>query len=280
MQGENHLITMENNIRVSKRGGNEYPNMLPPQPTQPSRSGSSPASPMGSAPSPPIRSPLSGQPINAQFDSAPTNVPKMHPQGPPLAPSVRSLSTASPRSVILTPPTSAESNVASMTPAVPPYDSYLNQQPGMTPPLLSPVVVSPQNVSGPSNQSEPLSTPTPVPPSAPSLKRNTISDQDVAGLTEEPNKKPRLEHSHLEPSPTDPTAGSSSAPLPKPPMEVSVPVSSVQEAMQVDGGDEHEGSEDEMIEVGPDGLRLVKDCLGEIFYEPKEDGSMICKLCE
>ena len=203
----------------------------------------------------------------------------MHLQGSPPAPSVRSPETASPKLVIPTPPTNAESHVASMTPAVPPYDTYLNQQPEMTPPLLSPTIVSPQNVSGPSNQSEPLSTP-PVPPLAVSLKRNSGSDQGEAGLTEEPNKKPRLERPHLELSPTDPTAGSSSTPLPEPPVEVPVPVSEVQEAMQVDGGDESEGSEDEMIEVGPDGLRLVKDCLGEIFYDPKEDGTVICKLCE
>jgi len=258
---------MENNIRTSKRGGNTYPNI---QLAQPSRSGSSPASPMGFAPSPPIRSPLSGQPINAQFHPAPTS---MNPQ----ASSVRSPSITSPNLIVPTPLTSAESHVAPMTPVVP---SYLNQQPGPTPPLPSPVIVSPQNVSVPPNQSELLSVPVPVPPPAASLKRDSISDQDVVELTEEPNKKPRLEHSHLEPSPTDSTAGPSPAPLLEPPTEVPTPVSEVQEAMELDGGDEHEGSEDEMIEVGPDGLRLVKDCLEEIFHEPKEDGSVICKLCE
>jgi len=264
---------MENNIRASKRRGNTY-SIMPPQP---SHSGSSPASPMGSGASPSIRSPLSGPPINAHFHSAPTSVPNVH----PLASSVPSPSTASPTSIIPIPSTSAESHVASMASVVPSYDTYPNQQPGLTPPPPpSPVMASPQNVSGTSNQSEPLPTPTPVPPPAVSLKRGSFSDQGVAELTEEPNKKPRLELSHLEPSPTDPIAGPSPAPLLEPPTEVPTPVSVVQEAMQVDGGDEHEGSEDEMIEVGPDGLRLVKDCLEEIFHEPKEDGSVICKLCE
>ena len=272
MQGEDPLIMMENNIRASKRGGNKYPNMPPPQ-LAPSRSGSSPASPMGFAPSPPIRSPLSGQPINAQFHSVLTN---MNPQ----ASSVRSPSTTSPKSMAPTPLTSAEPHVVPITPVVSSYDTYPNQQPGLTPPLPSPVIVSPQNVSVPSNQSEPLSAPTPVPPPAASLKRDSISDEGVAELTEEPNKKPRLEQSCLEPSPIDSAAGPSPAPLLEPPTEVPTPVSSVQEAMEVDGGGEQEGSEDEMIEIGPDGLRLVKDCLEEIFHEPKEDGSVICKLCE
>jgi len=119
-----------------------------------------------------------------------------------------------------------------------------------------------------------------VPLPVASLKRDSISDQDVAGLAEEPNKKPRLEHLYLEPTATEPTAGPSSVPLPEPPTEVPAPVSGVQEAMQVDGEEGHEGSEDDLIEIGPDGLRLVKECLSEIFHEPKEDGSVICKLCE
>jgi hypothetical protein len=198
----------------------------------------------------------------------------------PQASSVRSPSTTALKLIAPTPLTSAELHMAPMTPVVSSYDTYLNQQPGLTPPLPSPVIVSPQNVTVPSNQPEPLSAPTPVPPPAASLKRDSISDQGVAELTEEPNKKPRLEHSLLEPSPIDSTAGPSLAPLLEPPTEAPTPVSEVQEAMKVDGGDEHEGSEDEMIEVGPDGLRLVKDCLEEIFHEPKEDGSVICKLCE
>lgn len=269
MQGDNLLMAMENNIRNSKRGGNTYPSGLPSHPSYPSRSGSSPASPMGPALSPATRSPLSAQPLNAQFHPPPTSVPSMHP-GP---------STASPRSVLPTPPASAESTASSMALTIPPYDTYLNQQPGLTPALPSPAI-APQNASGPSNQSEPLSTPAPVPSPGISLKRDSISDQGMAGLTEEPNKKPRLQHCHLEPNPTHPIAGPSSLQLPEPFTEIPAPTSEDQEAMQVDGGDEHEGSEDDLIELGPDGLRLVKDCLAELFHEPKEDGSVICKLCE
>ena len=267
MQGDTPLAPMENTIRASKRGGNAHPNILLSQPV--SSSSSSPASALRSAPSPPIRSPLSIQPTDAQFHPAPTSAHNTHPQGPPPASSVRSPSTAS--SVVPT-PTSAESSVASMTLTRPSYDT---QQPGLTPPLPSPAINSPRILSGLSNQPGPSSTHTPVPPPAASLKRDSISDQDVAGLAEEPNKKPRLEDSYPEPN-----AGPSSVPLPEPLTEVPAPVSGVQEAMQVDGEEEHEGSEDELIELGPDGLRLVKDCLSEIFHEPKEDGSVICKLCE
>jgi hypothetical protein len=113
------------------------------------------------------------------------------------------------------------------------------------------------------------------------LKRDSTSEQGVEGLTEEPNKKPRLEFSHPEPIPTDPVARSPSVPSQVLSTETPSLASEAQEAMQVDAGDEAEDSGDELIEVGPDGLRLVKDCLAEIFHEPREeDGAVICKLCE
>jgi hypothetical protein len=54
--------------------------------------------------------------------------------------------------------------------------------------------------------------------------------------------------------------------------------------MEVDvisGKEEDEESDDGVIEIGPDGLRLEEDCLAALIDEIEEDGDLkVCKLCK
>ncbi|KAF8165478.1 hypothetical protein B0H34DRAFT_671312 [Crassisporium funariophilum] len=92
-----------------------------------------------------------------------------------------------------------------------------------------------------------------------SLKRNSMTLlESSSNSTEEPQKKARLD----EPNPES-TGGA-------------VAVAS-ENAMQVDAVEDNESDEEE-VEVGPDGLRLVKDCIAGLFGE-EEGGIRNCKLC-
>lgn len=51
-----------------------------------------------------------------------------------------------------------------------------------------------------------------------------------------------------------------------------------QDQMQIDTVEGAEESEEE-VELGPDGLRLVRDCLEQLFGESRV-GQVVCRLCE
>ena len=101
----------------------------------------------------------------------------------------------------------------------------------------------------------------PAPYQTNSLKRESPTESEGHQyLMEQLQKKPRLEGSQLEPTtntPIEPAADDTE--------------NTVQ--MDID--------EDEDIEVGPDGLRLVKDCISDLFGEEDEgEGEgRYCKLC-
>lgn len=133
------------------------------------------------------------------------------------------------------------------------------------------------------------------PSSTSSRKRSSLSLSDSAVSQEEPEKRQRL----TSPKMGAPDTVASSPPLlvdpffaipaapPEPmsdPMSAPMPDVSMENMQTLDS---HEfttaellniENEEEFIEVGPDGLRLVKDCLADIF-EYNKDGLRVCKLC-
>ncbi|CAA7259635.1 unnamed protein product [Cyclocybe aegerita] len=178
-----------------------------------------------------------------------------------------------------------------------------------TPPVaFSAPVVSPAPVVVPSAPPVAPLVPAVVPSDPPpvvSLKRDSISMADGHGREEEAQKKPRLESpvsqpelvqpapSHAEPQTSIPPPSSPAAvpPASSPPPPASSPVPAPAEAAQVTtdlpppAQDDDQEMEDEeegegLVEVGPDGLRLVKDCLEDLFDEDEElPGHRTCRLC-
>jgi hypothetical protein len=122
-----------------------------------------------------------------------------------------------------------------------------------------------------------------------SRKRDSICLSDSATLQGEPEKRPRLTSPKLDtldstappqtPLVLDPFPAATSEPLSETMLDVSM------ENMQTLDTQDFMSTEmlnieneEEVIEVGPDGLRLVRDCLADIF-EYNKDGLRICKLC-
>ncbi len=125
-----------------------------------------------------------------------------------------------------------------------------------------------------------------------SRKRDSICLSDSAVLQGEPEKRPRLTSPKLDtPDPTvppqtplvlDPFAAIPAAP--SEPLSATMLDVSMENMQTLDTQDFMSTeflnieNEEEVIEVGPDGLRLVQDCLADIF-EYNKDGLRICKLC-
>jgi len=122
-----------------------------------------------------------------------------------------------------------------------------------------------------------------------SRKRDSICLSDGAVSEGGPEKRPRLASPKLDtpdstasrqaPLVLDPFPAAPSEPLSETMLDVSM------ENMQTLNTEDFMSTEmlnmeneEEVIEVGPDGLRLVQDCLADIF-EYNKDGLRICKLC-
>ncbi|KAJ3508652.1 hypothetical protein NLJ89_g5630 [Agrocybe chaxingu] len=188
-----------------------------------------------------------------------------------------------------------------------------------TPPVAfsAPPVVSSAPVVVPSAPSVAPPTSAVVSSDAPpvaSLKRDSFSMVDGHGREEESQKKARLESPVFQPEPvqlapsypepqtsiTPPSSPAAVPPtsLPPPPPGPSSPILALAEEAPTTTNlppppppppppaqDEDQEMEDEeegegLVEVGPDGLRLVKDCLEELFEEDEDSpGHRMCRLC-
>lgn len=166
-----------------------------------------------------------------------------------------------------------------------------------------PFVLPPNATS--TNQNSPLST---MEGGHPQLKRNSLTMLEGFEVGDDPQKRARLEdpqqlsqasesyahapQSHQVGQDTHQAQGgqyaSVYAPIPTEP--ISAPL--LDQTAMISGsiysmdaglmpGQIHEMGEEELeyeVEVGPDGLRLVGDCLEQLF-ERQDGGGMLCKLC-
>ncbi|KAF8969508.1 hypothetical protein BDZ97DRAFT_2072501 [Flammula alnicola] len=308
------LVEMANNVRNERRSSNSTTQTFQPIPLRgSSQSSTSPATRTGSAPLPAKRhTPPLNQHANVELPPTPLSASSVF-APPPFSSSTKNYPS---RSVLPTPPTTAEypAQPAIVIPTtVSPNDTYLNPRSTMQVP--SKVVPSPTPSGFPYaphpthtvQEGETPKTPTPVPyrsgndasssssaspaphPRPTPLKRESVSLSDGLGeWTEESNKKPRLEEpasgqNTPGPSSTFPSLSPSPADVKPPPAEAA---SQVQVEMQVDSGvpgsqegEQEEHEEDEVIEVGPDGLRLVEDILEQIYGEDRR-GEVTCYFCK
>lgn len=164
---------------------------------------------------------------------------------------------------------------------VSPQDIYINPSTTMQPPpssLVSPQPFSIQN----------------VPPQTVHQASAMIVSSSPASTVFPQSEMPMPSTSHLSTTPESaPKSGDmDTSTADRPRLDVTTtqsdnvtapqdtPISAEASAMNVDEADEDEDEdEEEEVELGPDGLRLVKDCLIHIFGSPVE-GRVTCKLCE
>lgn len=166
-----------------------------------------------------------------------------------------------------------EHNVQAIATTITPQDTYIHPPDVPQAQPNSSAVISPQLVGATAHQqnapvqdAEQISTTSFLGPLSSSLP-------PTAAATSSVSQSSNPSSSQLVPqvnSPTDVqgqfTASSSS-----------VSDDQAQTAMQVDAPEDDQ--EIEESDIGPDGLRLVKVCLEDLFGEPV-DGRLICKLCE
>lgn len=109
------------------------------------------------------------------------------------------------------------------------------------------------------------------------LKRETMSAELDAQLAD-PNKKPRLHSSDMELStPLSPSATPSAISTPS---VLEVPaVSLIQSMANSSEQTVDEEEEEEIVEIGPDGLRLVEDILEQVYGENRR-GEVVCWFCK
>ena len=110
------------------------------------------------------------------------------------------------------------------------------------------------------------------------LKREAISAEQDTQIGE-PNKKPRLDSSDMEMSTS---LSPSTGPFLNPTLDViDIPaVPSIQSTVSSSGQTVDEGEEEEeIVEIGPDGLRIVEDILEQVYGENRR-GEVICWFCK
>ncbi|KJA29919.1 hypothetical protein HYPSUDRAFT_196225 [Hypholoma sublateritium FD-334 SS-4] len=94
----------------------------------------------------------------------------------------------------------------------------------------------------------------------------------------EPNKKPRLHSSDMELStPLSPSATPSAISTPN--VLEGPAVSLIQSTANSSEQTVDEEEEEEVVEIGPDGLRLVEDILEQVYGENRR-GEVVCWFCK
>ena len=259
----------------------------------------------GQPPPPPATATTSvtPSPVDAILPPGPFRPPSVPATANPPAPVVDSLSALPPTPVsaptgmsfyVYRPQAAlAASTAASEIPTAPPAAAATpSENPG-----VSPAAVPSENAASASPAPPPA--PIPEPPSPPpsavaegnvtstSQKRGSISIAEYDELVNEPQKRPRLQSPTSEMTMLEPGPEPSPSPSPPPPStaRASVPPAETaaaeppQDAMEVDAQDDEEEEEEEE-ELGPDGLRLVKNCLPELFDENEDGTTRTCKICQ